>query len=302
MTPRLPVWRRAIDSSSRSSSSGSMRTFESEPMHMPISRWQTRATGRKPSPRFASVVGQAQIREPASLQQVELVAVGMRRVHDRRARAEAAGAVRAARSGARRARRGTPRSREVARRRARAAAARARPRSARARASASAGHARTEWGATPTRMPVSAQLLELAQVLGDGVLAEARDAAAQVTGVEADEARCPPPRPRRLPPAPRRGRGSGTRRPPCSRSPAARGTPRRIRDGSRRPSASSARAIISSRHAQKSPPRLAPRRARWNAWQCASTKPGIASVGTPVSSQSWPLAPFRRRWRRSRMP
>ena len=38
MTPRFPVCRRAIPSSSRSSSSGSMRTFESEPMHMPISR------------------------------------------------------------------------------------------------------------------------------------------------------------------------------------------------------------------------------------------------------------------------
>ena len=43
-----------------------MRTFESEPMQIPISRWQTRATGRKPSPRFASVVGQTQMRAPAS--------------------------------------------------------------------------------------------------------------------------------------------------------------------------------------------------------------------------------------------
>ena len=58
---------------------------------------------------------------------------------------------RAARSGAGRARRGTRRSRAAARRRGRAAAARARRRSGRARASASAGHARTEWGATPTR-------------------------------------------------------------------------------------------------------------------------------------------------------
>ena len=38
MTPRVPVWRRAMPSSSRSSSSGSMRTFESEPMHSPMPR------------------------------------------------------------------------------------------------------------------------------------------------------------------------------------------------------------------------------------------------------------------------
>ena len=43
-----------------------MRTFESEPMQMPIPRSRTRSTGRKPSPRFASVVGQTQIRAPAS--------------------------------------------------------------------------------------------------------------------------------------------------------------------------------------------------------------------------------------------
>ena len=35
-TPRWPVWRRAIPSSSRSSSSGSIRTFESEPMQSAI--------------------------------------------------------------------------------------------------------------------------------------------------------------------------------------------------------------------------------------------------------------------------
>ena len=59
-TPRLPVWRRAMPSSSRSSSSGSMRTFESEPMQSAIPRCSIRAAGRKPSARSASVVGQAQ--------------------------------------------------------------------------------------------------------------------------------------------------------------------------------------------------------------------------------------------------
>src|SRR5438045_2113555 len=65
ITLRRPLWRRAIPSSSRSSSSGSMRTFESEPMQMPMLRLHTRSTGRKPSPRFDSVVGHAQTRAPA---------------------------------------------------------------------------------------------------------------------------------------------------------------------------------------------------------------------------------------------
>ena len=91
---------------------------------------------------------------------------------------------RAARSGARRARRGTPRSRAAARRRGRAAAARAPARSAPSSSSQSRGHARTEWGATPTRMPRVAQLLELAKVLGDRLLPEAVDAAARVGDVE----------------------------------------------------------------------------------------------------------------------
>ena len=40
---------------------------------------------------------------------------------------------------------------------------------------------------------------------------------------------------------------------------------------------SSARASIASRQAQKSPPSVRPRSARWNAWLCALTKPGIVS-------------------------
>ena len=63
-TPRRPVCRRAMPSSSRSSSNGSIRTFESEPMQIGMPRVRTRSAGRKPSPRSASVVGQAQIVAP----------------------------------------------------------------------------------------------------------------------------------------------------------------------------------------------------------------------------------------------
>ena len=86
-----------MPSSSRSSSNGSIRTFESEPMHMPIPRWRTRSTGRKPSPRFASVVGHTQMRAPASREQVELAAVGVRA----RARPSCAGRGSRSRRGAR---------------------------------------------------------------------------------------------------------------------------------------------------------------------------------------------------------
>ena len=59
-------------------------------MQSGIPRCSTRIAGRKPSPRSASVVGQAQIVEPAVAEQVELGAVGVRRVDDRRPLAEAA--------------------------------------------------------------------------------------------------------------------------------------------------------------------------------------------------------------------
>ena len=64
--PRRPVWRRAMPSSSRSSSSGSIRMFESDPMQSGIDRSRTAETRRKPSPRSASVVGHAQMRAPAA--------------------------------------------------------------------------------------------------------------------------------------------------------------------------------------------------------------------------------------------
>ena len=59
-------------------------------MQSGIPRWRTRTAGRKPSPRSASVVGQAQIVAPLSRSEVELGAVGVCRVDDGRALAEAA--------------------------------------------------------------------------------------------------------------------------------------------------------------------------------------------------------------------
>ena len=67
-----------------------MRTFESDPMQSGIARVRTRSAGRKPSPRSASVVGQAQIVAPASREEIELGAVGVRRCDDRRSLTEAA--------------------------------------------------------------------------------------------------------------------------------------------------------------------------------------------------------------------
>ena len=120
------------------------------------------STGAKPSPRFASVVGQRQTRAPASASRSSSCVVGVRGVDDGRARARGSPCGRAARSGGRRARRGTPRSRAAARRRGRGAASPRRPRSAPISSSQSAGQARTEWGATPTRIAGRAQRLDLA--------------------------------------------------------------------------------------------------------------------------------------------
>ena len=226
-------------------------------MHRPISRWQTRATGRKPSPRFASVVGHTQMRAPASRRRSSScpsACVACTTVV-RGPRQPVAGEQ--LDRPQRRARRGTPRSRAAARRRARAAAGRARRRTRRARASASAGHARTEWGATPTRIPSARSASSSREVLGDRLLAEARDCRRGGSTRRGRRTRCRPPRPPRRPRAPRRGRGSGTRRPPCSRSRAARGRPRRTRGGSRRRSATRRARSSSSRHAQKSPPPVA---------------------------------------------
>ena len=184
-TPRRPVWRRAIPSSSRSSSNGSIRTFESEPMQSGIPRVATRSAGRKPSPRSASVVGHAQIVAP------------WRRGDRARHRSACVACTivvrsvrqpvrRGARSAGSRARRGTPRSPSAARRRGCAAAA---PRGGVApdllepvgRAGAhgvggdSDGDARRR------------AALDLLEILAHRVLAEAVEAAARVGDVEEDE-------------------------------------------------------------------------------------------------------------------
>src|SRR4029077_17408413 len=61
-----PDCRLAIPSSSRSSSRGSMRTLESDPMQSSIPRCRRRSTGRKASPRVASLRRHAQTRVSGS--------------------------------------------------------------------------------------------------------------------------------------------------------------------------------------------------------------------------------------------
>ena len=65
-TFRRPAWRRASPSVSRASSNGSRRVFESAPIATGTRRAHSRSAGRKPSPRFASVLGQAHTVDPRS--------------------------------------------------------------------------------------------------------------------------------------------------------------------------------------------------------------------------------------------
>jgi hypothetical protein len=74
-----------------------MRTFESEPMQMPMLREQTRSTGRNPSPRSASVVRHAQMRAPARASRSSSAPSACVAWTTGRAFAEAARAVEAAR-------------------------------------------------------------------------------------------------------------------------------------------------------------------------------------------------------------
>ena len=139
--------------------------------------------------------------------------------------------------------------------------------------SQSRGHARTEWGATPTRRrrraaPPPARGSRRPSPGGSG---RARRGRRRPAG---GRARRRPPRPPRRPPPPRRSRRSGTRRPRCSRRPASRGSVARSPRGRRSGSRPRRQASIDSRQAQKSPPSTFPRSARWNAWLCALTKPG----------------------------
>ena len=221
-TSRRPVCLRAMPSSSRSSSNGSMRTFESEPMQRRMPRWRTRSTGRKPSPRFASVVGHAQMRDAGLREQVELASVGVRRVHDRRPRPEAAAVgeeldradavLGEALLDLARLLVGVHVERQLVL--VRVAAELFEP-VARAGAHGVGGDADAD--------ACAAQLLELAEIGGDRLLPEAVDAAARVRDVEEDELDRPPRPRRRRRRAPPRGRDSGTRRRRCSPRRAARG-------------------------------------------------------------------------------
>ena len=136
------------------------------------------------------------------------------------------------------------------------------------------GQARTEWGATPTREPARRAALDLREVAATESCAEAGEPAAAVSGVEEHE----------LDPGLRGGLGG------CERlveaevveladgrvagARASRGRSPRTRPRRAPASAPPASASIASRQAQKSPPSVRPRSARWNAWQCALTKPG----------------------------
>ena len=130
--PRRPVCRRAMPSSSRSSSNGSIRTFESLPMQSGIPRARIRSAGRKPSPRSASVVGHAQMVAPVEARRSSSVRRrASRGLPSSACRGSRCG--RAARSDDSHARRGIPRSPSAARPRARGEAAALPPRSARSR-------------------------------------------------------------------------------------------------------------------------------------------------------------------------
>ena len=279
-----------------------MRTFESEPMQIPMPAHAESSTGANPSPRFASVVGQTQTRAPASASRSSSRRVGMRRVDDGRVRARGSRSPRAARSAAARARRGTPRSRAAARRRARAAAATRPRRSARAPRATRAGR-RGRSGGQGRRARRSR--------------GAPRAAPGSRRPTPAGTARCPP-RPYadeqqdELDPGLRRGldgrvrlgagRGSGTRRPPCSRRRASRGRPRR--SPARTRSAVSPAGQLEHRLAP-GPEVAAFRRGRaaraGTRGECAFTKPGSERRLRHLRILSpWPLAPFPLRWRRSR--
>ena len=251
-----------------------------------------RPTGRKPSPRLASVVGQAQIARPGVGEQVELRRRRVRRVDDGRALG-----------------RGSP---------CRASSSIGRqPCSARHSSISRGCSSAWTWSGSPSPLGVAADLLEpvragtrarsggrrrraiagraqrldLVEVGGDGRLAEAVEPAALVGDVEEHELDARPRRPPPPPRAPRERRGSGTRRRPCSRRRASRG--RRLVELRARAPASGAppRRASPSRQAQKSPPAARPRSARWNAWLCALTKPGSGSVSVTrhAASDHYPV-------------
>ena len=244
-----------MPSSSRNSSNGSIRTFESEPTHNGIPRVRTRSAGRKPSPRSASVVGQTQIVAPTTRED-RVGTVGVGRVHDGRVLRQAAGAgEQLDRSAAvlgealldlLRLLVGMDVQRKIVLRRVAAdllePVGRAGP---------------NRVGCDADGDPGGPQLLDLLEILGHGGLSEAGETAARVGDVEEDERRFQrrlrPPRPR----GPRRYPGSGTRRRPCiprraSRGMSARTPPAPSRASAGRHRRASSRARPRSRLPQRS--------------------------------------------------
>ena len=199
-------------------------------------------------------------------EEVELRAVGVRRVDDRRALAEAACAAQAARSGGTRARRGTPRSPAAARRRERGAGAHARrrtgrsPRASRAdRRGRSAGRARRgcpgarssstsaryadtdSWRKRARPPRAYATWSSTRSTPAASAASAAANASASAEVVELSDRRV----------AGRPHLAVDRARTRRARAPASGAPPRRA---------------SCRRHAQKSPPAARPRSARWNVW------------------------------------
>ena len=247
--------------------------FESEPMQSGIERSRTAATRRKPSPRSASVVGQAQMRAPApasrsSSSSFACVAwtIVVRAVRQPVSASSSIG-------------RQSCSSRHSSISRGCSSAwmwsgssslAAYRPISSSHVAGAGAdgvgGNADGDAGSCAATRPRRGRRRPTAAACGRGRRARRRRGGART--------RCPPRRPPRPPRTPRRRRGSGTRRPPCTRRRASPGTPRRSALRTDSGVARSASSSIPSRHVQKSVPAARPRSARWKAWLWLLTKPG----------------------------
>ncbi len=135
----------------------------------------------------------------------------------------------AARSGGTRARRGTPRSPSAARPREHGAGAHARRHTGRSPRASRAGRRGRSGGRARREMPRARSSSTSARYARHRLLAEAGEATAGIRDVQQHERRLPPRRPPRLRRTPRRARGSGTRRLPCSRPTASRGRPARTR-------------------------------------------------------------------------
>ena len=247
-----------------------MRTFESEPMQTPIPRSQM--LDRHEAVAEVRLGGRAGADAGAGVaDQVELARVGVRGVDD--GRAARGSRLRASSSTGR-----TPcsaRHSSISRGCSSAWTWSGRPsrrRSGRApRASRPGRRARS--GGRRRRERLTRAATRAAQVVRGGGLAKAGEAAAPVRGEEQDE-HDPGLGGRSRPRAPRRGRGSGTRRRPCSRPRAARGRRRRTR-GARARASGRRRARASSRARPRSRrPRCVPAARAGRRGSARSRSPG----------------------------